>query len=296
VGFDQFRDFLTDSDEFSVRQQVVSRWVGGDFVAGLRFGLNIIGRGDISIDWEDYYPWILEQVESVSEPFFLWVFLLEPHWPYRPPKRFRDGISLPQMYYHNWKQSNLSDSDPDDPEVLLRLYDGTIRYVDEFIERITTDLREYDPALVFHADHGEAFGEHGEYGHSDLYQENIHVPLLIAGTPERGRVQEPVSLKRLPDMIDAIRRNASHELPDYGETHVLSGNTNNYAIRGSGWKYVNRDGQELIYDLDSDPNENNPVVAEGSASDICQKIAQSKRSNDCERRLISQVAETFNDV
>lgn len=33
-----------------------------------------------------------------------------------------------------------------------------------------------------HADHSEAFGEHGTYGlHPVRYEENVHVPLLIHG-------------------------------------------------------------------------------------------------------------------
>ena len=48
--------------------------------------------------------------------------------------------------------------------------------------------------MIVTADHGEALGEHGQPYHStDLYNSQIHVPLVIAGPGIRpGRVAETV--------------------------------------------------------------------------------------------------------
>ena len=92
-------------------------------------------------------------------PFFLWVHLYDPHDPYSPPEPY-------QTRYQ---------AEP---------YDGEIAYTDSVVGRLITGLRArglFDQALIaVMADHGEAFGEHGENHHGIfLYDETIHVPLLF---------------------------------------------------------------------------------------------------------------------
>ena len=57
--------------------------------------------------------------------------------------------------------------------------------------------------LIFTSDHGEAFGEHGHWGHGDnVFEEEIRVPLLVHGpgiTP--GEDARPVSLLDVPATI-----------------------------------------------------------------------------------------------
>ena len=58
--------------------------------------------------------------------------------------------------------------------------------------------------LIVTADHGEQFGEHGDYGHGcSVYQPEIHVPLLIRfpQVPKGRVVREAVSLRDLPSTV-----------------------------------------------------------------------------------------------
>jgi choline-sulfatase len=92
-------------------------------------------------------------------PFFLWVHLYDPHDPYSPPEPYKSRYQ----------------SEP---------YDGEIAYTDAAVGKLIAGLRArglLDSAVVaVMADHGEAFGEHGEKHHGIfLYDETIHVPLLI---------------------------------------------------------------------------------------------------------------------
>jgi len=94
-----------------------------------------------------------------SRPFFLWVHLYDPHDPYTSPEPFRTRY-----------QANP--------------YDGEIAYTDSVVGTLIADLRKralFDDSLIaVMADHGEAFGEHGEQHHGIfLYDETIHVPLLF---------------------------------------------------------------------------------------------------------------------
>ena len=100
-----------------------------------------------------------------SGPFFLWVHLYDPHDPYSPPEPYKTR-------YH---------AEP---------YDGEIAYTDSAVAKLLAELRKqglFDSSVIaIMADHGEAFGEHGEKHHGIfLYDETIHVPLLIKTPGQR---------------------------------------------------------------------------------------------------------------
>jgi choline-sulfatase len=111
-----------------------------------------------------------------APPFFLWVHLYDPHDPYDPPEPYKSRFADP--------------------------YDGEIAYADAMVGRLFAALKTaglYNGALVaMMADHGEAFGEHGERTHGIfLYDETIHVPLLIK-FPSVASSHATQSLKHMP--------------------------------------------------------------------------------------------------
>ncbi len=75
--------------------------------------------------------------------------------------------------------------DPADVKRAEHLYDGEVAYVDSQIGRLIDGLRSRglfeNTIVVFTADHGEEFLDHGgfEHGHT-LYDELLHVPLAIS--------------------------------------------------------------------------------------------------------------------
>ncbi len=96
---------------------------------------------------------------SPAPPFFCWVHFYDPHSPYEPPASFRTRF-------------------PDDP------YRGEIAYMDETIGRLLQDLDRRgllkNTLVVVAGDHGEGFGEHGEYEHGVFcYEEMLRVPLIF---------------------------------------------------------------------------------------------------------------------
>src|SRR5262249_45378016 len=86
---------------------------------------------------------------------------------------------------------------------LLDLYDGALHGVDRrlraFLEPLRAEGLLDDTWVVITGDHGEEFLEHGQLRHrGTLYQERVHVPLIIvppasAGLPAGLRIDEPVS-------------------------------------------------------------------------------------------------------
>ena len=96
--------------------------------------------------------------------FFLWIHLFEPHAPYGAP----------------------TDTRPIDAR-----YDDEVAEADRQVGRLLEALGEAsDRTLtVIAADHGEAFGEHGEIAHSIfVYDTTLRVPLVIAGPAVGARV------------------------------------------------------------------------------------------------------------
>lgn len=84
-----------------------------------------------------------------------------------------------------------------------RLFAAAVGAVDAQLEALVDGLQERgrldDTWIIVTSDHGEAFGEHGVYGHLvGLWSELLHVPLVIRGPGLRpGRVDEVVSLQAI---------------------------------------------------------------------------------------------------
>jgi hypothetical protein len=105
---------------------------------------------------------------------FVWVHFFEPHEPYVAHPEFPFGSG---------------DVDR---------YDSEIAYTDAAIGRLLAYIDAHVPStvVVLAADHGEEFDEHGgRYHGSSLFEEQIHVPLLIRvpGVSPR-EIAEPVEL------------------------------------------------------------------------------------------------------
>jgi arylsulfatase len=259
TGFDRFVDFF-DASGFGgdLRERIVSRWADGEFVGGLRFAANMLGLGDVSVSCWTVLSEAMEALEDVSEPFFLWLMFLDPHWPYRPPAKYRDSTGLVDRYRANWRASNLADGTPSDRDVdvLRALYRGTIRDVDDCLGRLRDELGRYDPAYVFHSDHGEAFGEHGRFGHGGLlYEENVRVPFVVGNVGNRPNPERPVSLREIPRLVTSL----SDGDPEFSgltadRTYAIS-ERGDVCVRGAGWKYYSGDGGRRFYDLRTDSHE-----------------------------------------
>ena len=130
---------------------------------------------------------------SGKSPFFVWVHLYDAHDPYDPPAPYKDKFA----------------ADP---------YDGEIAYVDSQLGKLFAALRSqgvFDNTLIaVMADHGEALGQHGEKTHGVfLYDETLHVPLLLKLPKQASAGRSIASQVRLVDVMPTILESAHVPVP-----------------------------------------------------------------------------------
>jgi arylsulfatase A-like enzyme len=104
-----------------------------------------------------------------SEPLFMHVHYVEPHWPYL-------GSVYPWIQHLGRSPENLGR--------MVSYYDRAIRQVDTAVSDLLGFLDSLgvgqNSLLVITSDHGEEFLDHGGWGHAhDIYQELLCVPLIL---------------------------------------------------------------------------------------------------------------------
>jgi len=118
---------------------------------------------------------------------------MDTHSPYLPDmdilRKFNPDITRRDVSNLTVFRNERETVDQEDKRVgnLIDLYDAEVRRMDGILEDLISErLGELkSPVVLFSADHGEAFGEHGDLGHQAraLYDETLHVPLIVINPP-----------------------------------------------------------------------------------------------------------------
>ncbi len=153
----------------------------------------------------------LRWMEEVEKPFFLWAHFMEPHVPYFPPENDL-GFSTEQLIRLNDKVVEAAYGREtltrEEVEIIKRLYRLEVSYMDRWLGEFYRRLDKENTIIVYTADHGEEFGEHGHFSHGGkIIPELLHVPLIIVGDGiKRGVVvEEDVShLDLAPTLLDLL--------------------------------------------------------------------------------------------
>lgn len=218
--------------------------------------------------WDNLYAPIINWVENIEEPYFLWVLLIDTHVPWMAPKKWRN--TLIKHFYFNYKIL-FSSSDKyikfseKEREKIANMYDDSIYYADKILNTLWRDLKEDDPIFIIHADHGDGFGEHGFYEHPPmLYDELIHVPLVIYNGDAKGKIEEPVSLLGLsPAILELIGEENEfssesflHGGKEWVVSQVFDQGKRKVAVRMKNWKFITgQKNEDELYNLKQDPGE-----------------------------------------
>jgi len=215
--------------------------------------------------FQSFSHWLAGRSEG---KFFSWVHFFDPHSPYDPPEPYRSDFA----------------KNP---------YDGEIAYMDHYIGAIIALLKEKhlleNTLIIAAGDHGEAFGEHGEFGHQVFcYEENLRVPLILNARdrlPANLRLRQTACLTdimptileflqiTLPpslqgrSLLPALQKKTFAERDLYLESRFAYEAFHCAPVQGiiqKNFKYLDLPKPEL-YDLRQDPGERNNLVSASAA-------------------------------
>ena len=214
-------------------------------------------------------------------PTFLYAHTMDPHVPYAPPPPFDRLFEPHPTPDHPARDPRTDYKEPLDRERMIAQYDGDVAFGDREFGRFLRELRaqgRYENALViFLADHGEEFMDHGRWLHGrSLFDELIRVPLVVKfpkGEWAGRRVAEQVQgVDVVPTVLEALGVALSADLAGQPLQRVLEGRSKPrpalaeishrgfvaHGVRTDGDKYIRRfspDDDELYFELARDPKE-----------------------------------------
>ncbi|MFZ5890954.1 MAG: LTA synthase family protein [Myxococcota bacterium] len=136
---------------------------------------------------------IKKEISGLHEPFLAVVQLSNVHYPY-----YIDPTG--PMPFEPWSTSK----GPDENRAFKNYYQNSVYQQDRHVAEFLRALRE-SPAgersvIVYTSDHGEAFREHGQMGHTfSVFDEEIHVPAWIDAPPGTLTESEERALREKRD-------------------------------------------------------------------------------------------------
>lgn len=249
----------------------------------------------------------LKDLAKSSNPFFLWLYYLELHYPLIPHKdvqpHFMDNtMGYKEIFnFHKRILHNTERNSEEDLKILSDIYDSSILFLDKQIENFIGQLKQvglYDNTyIIIASDHGEKMGERdGMVGHtSEMYEELIRVPLIIIGPDiQHNEINRLVSnLDIGPTIVDIIGSQPESAFMGNSvfNSETKTGIDHGYfieishkksftfdlqelviAYRSEEWKYIweKKTGLRQLYNLKNDPGEKNNVI--GSAGEVEKEL------------------------
>ncbi|MCB4792558.1 MAG: sulfatase-like hydrolase/transferase [Elusimicrobia bacterium] len=197
---------------------------------------------------------------------------------------YKDKPATDYLLYYSYEAK--SKPPKEEIEYLIDLYDSGIACTDHYIGELFSLLKEhnlYDNSLiVLVSDHGEEFGEHGEFIHNQVYDECSRIPLLIkfpknkfAGT-KRDALVEIIDI--MPTVLGCCGLDIPQNLQGKSLMPLIKGRdqfkdevylkqhlgNNIFAVRTKQYKliYDTKTLKLKLFDMAKDPLETTDITAE----------------------------------
>ena len=261
-------------------------YVSAEFGFGRGFERYDEDRGGLAVSLPKAEAWLRERA---GEPFFLFLHTYDPHLPYDPAPPFDAMFGDPydgpvtgsrsrsllreQRGLDRVARGAVPTLTAQDQARLVALYDGGIRYTDEWVGELRSMLDRLGLAettvLVLYSDHGEEFRDHGSWIHShSVYDELVRVPLIwhAPGLAPR-RVSSQVRLLDIaPTLLETLGVAAAGGFTGQSLLPLLGGGRGEHrpAVSEMGryqsvamypWKLIRGVGSPLLFDLANDEHE-----------------------------------------
>lgn len=246
--------------------------------------------------------WIEKAAQQDQKPWCLYVGLVAPHFPFIVPQKYLDLYpieSLPEVKLHPSKGyvrhpwvakqdgamlNEAAFKDEDERLMAMRCYYALTSFMDENVGKIITALEGSgildDTTVIYTSDHGDNVGVRGLWGKSNMYEEAVAVPLIVAPASNEGQIAQgaecatPVSLLDISEtIIDHFNAKLENERPGkslyevaqtadnperavFSEYHAVGAVSGCFMLRKGRWKYIKYiDFEPELFDLEADPEE-----------------------------------------
>lgn len=279
--------------------------------------------------------WLADRAEHEGDqPWCLYVGLVAPHFPLVVPHRFYDLYPTDELpdtklrphdgyQQHPWiaKQDAVSPTEDhftSDAERLAAMasYYGLCSYLDWNVGEILTALERNglsgNTTVVYTSDHGDNLGARGLWGKSNLYQESVSIPMIMAGPDvPKGLCETPVSLLDLSrtiahhfdtdiDASDGVRSlygiaddNVDEDRIVFSEYHAIGAVSGAFMLRKGKWKLNHYVGFiPELFNLENDPEELTNLAANPYFASVLGDL-MGELTKICDPTDINQQA--FND-
>ena len=262
---------------------------------------------------ERSHAWLAEHAHE-SQPWCLYIGLVAPHFPLVVPQPYFDLYpehSLPAVKLHPdqgharhpWveKQNAFMDSealftDAAERSRAMSAYYGLCTWLDHNVGQILAALDDHGlsdrTTIVYTSDHGDNLGARGLWGKSNMYEESVAVPMIVAGPDiPTGVCSTPVSLLDLSltiahhfgaDLAAAAGTRdlrsiiASAPEPDriiFSEYHAAGAVSGAFMLRKGRWKLIHYVGfADELFDLDNDPEELHNLAPQPELANVRQDL------------------------
>ena len=259
---------------------------------------------EISLRSQD---WLRSQAPSLGDqPWTLFVSFVSPHFPLTAPQEFYDlydhvRIAMPRRYAeaerprHPYLEDYRSAFAYDthfkseaDVKRALAGYMGLVSFIDAQVGALMAAVSEAglleSTRVIYTSDHGDNMGARGLWGKSNMYEDSVAVPLIVAG-PDVAQGQIEPTPKSLTDVSRYIAQAGGASGVGFGERdlfskdatpvlsqyHATGSRSAAYMIRMGRWKYMHYALYPAqLFDLETDPFEqvdlaDDPTFAEDLA-------------------------------
>lgn len=251
--------------------------------------------------------WLAQAAER-GDPWCLYVGLVAPHFPLIVPQEYLDLYpldSLPDFKLHTkdgfknhpWvvKQNHALLGDDgfesdEERKLAAACYFALCTFLDDNIGKIMDALESTgqldDTTVIYTSDHGDNVGARGLWGKSNMYEESVAVPLIVAEpNGPVGTCSTPVSLLDVSETIiqhfgatlegDRPGRSlyeiaAQPENPNrviFSEYHAVGAVSAAYMLRKGDWKLIHyHNFAPELFNLAEDPEETRNRAADPDAA------------------------------
>jgi iduronate 2-sulfatase len=254
----------------------------------------------------------LRRLAGMDKPFFLACGFVRPHLPFYAPKTYwdlydRDAIELagnrsrpkdapPSLKgsgeVHSYHDRDIKYNSDEFHKIGRHGYYACVSYVDVLVGRLMATLDELElrdkTIVVVWGDHGWHLGEHNFWGKHNLLEKSTRVPLIISA-PGLPADRKADGIVELIDLYPTLCELAGIDPPAHLEGTSMVPLLKNPARPGKDaafarWKgglvAITRDftyteygkGEQMLYHLTEDPDENVNLAADPDYADTVTKM------------------------